>query len=74
LKFADDQRVPFFCECGDARCLGMVMVTLAAYGAVREDRCRCLLLLGHENAAVERVVVGGRGRGYVVTEKLAGRV
>jgi len=48
----------------------MVMVTLPAYGAVREGRSRFVLLLGHENAAEERVVDGG-GRGYVVVEKLA---
>jgi hypothetical protein len=29
LRFEDDQRVPFVCECGDARCLGTVMLTLA---------------------------------------------
>ncbi len=50
------------------------MLTLAAYGAVREDRCRFLLLLGHENAAEERVIVDEGGRGYVVVEKLADQV
>jgi hypothetical protein len=74
LRFADDQRVPFACECGDTGCLATVMLTLAAYGAVREDRCRFLLLLGHENAAEERVIVDEGGRGYVVVEKLADQV
>ena len=73
MKFADDQRVPFACECGDLRCFAMVMVTLPAYGAVRADRRRFVLLLGHENAAEERVVDGG-ARGYVVVEKLADAV
>jgi hypothetical protein len=62
--------VPFARECGDIRCFAMVMLTLPAYGAVREGRSRFVLLLGHENAAEERVVDGG-GRGYVVVEKLA---
>jgi hypothetical protein len=74
LKFADDQRVPFACECGDIGCLGMVMLTIAAYGAIREERCRFLLLLGHEHAAEERVVVDEGGRGYVVIEKSADQV
>jgi hypothetical protein len=71
LKFAHDQRVPFACECGDIGCLGMVMLTIAAYGAIREDRCRFLLLPGHEHAPEERVVVDEGGRGYVVIEKSA---
>ena len=70
LKFAADQRVPFACECGAPGCLGTVMLTLAAYEAVRDEGCRFLLLLGHENAAEERVVVDEGGRGYVVVEKL----
>ena len=74
LKFADDQRIPFGCECGDAGCLGMVMLTIAAYGAIRGDRCRFLLLVGHEHAAEERVVINESGRGYVVIEKSADQV
>ena len=65
--------MPFACECGDLRCFAMVMVTLPTYGAVRGDPRRFVLLLGHENAAEERVVDGG-ARGYVVVEKLADAV
>ena len=69
LKFADDQRVPFVCECGNAHCLATVMLTLAAYAGVREDGRRFLLLAGHEDVAQERVVEDGRARGYVVVER-----
>jgi len=37
LKFEDDQRVPFVCECGDARCLGTVMLTLALHARLRQE-------------------------------------
>jgi|GEM_PF-4807737 len=51
----------------------MVMVTLTAYGAIRGNRRRFVLLLGHENAPEERVVDGG-ARGYIVVEMLADAV
>jgi hypothetical protein len=72
LRFRDEQRVPFACECGQVGCLAMVMLTLAAYGTIRKDGCHFLLLLGHENAAEELVIVDEGGPGYVVVEKLAG--
>lgn len=74
LRFEDDQRVPFVCECGNADCLSTVMLTLATYAAVREDRFRFLLLAGHEKPADERVVEDGRVLGYVVVERLPVRL
>ena len=65
--------MPFTCDCGDLRCFAMVMVTLTAYGAIRGNRRRFVLLLGHENAPEERVVDGG-ARGYIVVEMLADAV
>lgn len=72
LKFQDDQRVPFLCECGDTRCSGTVMLSLAAYALVREDRRRFLLLSGHEDAVEERVVDDRCALGYVVVERPVG--
>jgi hypothetical protein len=69
LRFENDQRVPFVCECGNADCLATVMVTLTAYASVREDARRFLLLAGHENVAAERVVDDGHALGYVVVER-----
>jgi hypothetical protein len=66
LKFEDDQRVPFVCECGDARCLGTVMLRLAVFARLREEGCRFVLVPGHENAAEEQVTEDGRDLGYVV--------
>jgi hypothetical protein len=71
LKFEDDQRVPFVCECANARCLGTVMLTLAAYARLHQERRRFVLLPGHENAAEERVTEDRRDLGYVVVERLA---
>jgi hypothetical protein len=71
LRFEDDQRVPFVCECGDAHCLGTVMLTLAVFAHLREERCRFVLAPGHENAAWERVTEDRREHGYVVVERLA---
>jgi hypothetical protein len=63
--------VPFVCECGNARCLGTVMVTLAVFARLREERCRFVLVPGHENAAAEQVTEDRRDLGYVVVERLA---
>jgi hypothetical protein len=56
LKFEDDQRVPFVCECSDAHCMATVMLTLATYAMIRADPRRFVLLLGHENPAYESIV------------------
>src|SRR3954447_17822787 len=69
LKFDDDQRAPFLCECGDADWRATVMLTLAAYVSLRHDHCRFLLLTGHENVAEEQVVDDGHALGYVVVER-----
>jgi hypothetical protein len=71
LKFEDDQRVPFVCECGDARCLGTVMLTLALYARLHQDDRQLVLLPGHENAAEERVTEDRRDLGYVGVERPA---
>ena len=68
LKFEDDQRVPFVCECGDVHCLATVMLTLAAYAAIREDSRRFMLLPGHENLAYETVLGDDGRQGYGVVE------
>jgi hypothetical protein len=69
LKFADDQRAPFECECGDPRCLGTVMLTLAVYARLHEEQRRFVLLPGHQKVAEERVTEDRRDLGYVVVER-----
>jgi hypothetical protein len=56
----------FFCECGDAGCAERMVVPIRAYRDVRENGRRFLLLPGHENRAVERVVE--RQPAYFVVE------
>jgi hypothetical protein len=71
LKFEDDQRVPFVCECGDARCLGTVMLTVAVYARLHQEHRQLVLVPGHENAAEEWVIEDRRDLGYVGVERRA---
>ena len=46
----------FVCECADTECTERVEATLDEYEQVREDGTQFLLVPGHEDARVERVV------------------
>ncbi len=59
--------VPFLCECGNATCTRPVLLTLAEYEQVRENRARFFVLRGHEHLEAE-VVVDEHDR-YAVVEK-----
>ena len=48
--------VAFVCECGDAECTEKVEAPLGVYEDVRTDGTQFLLLPGHEDEGVERVV------------------
>lgn len=69
LRFEDDQRVPFVCECGDVHCVATVMLTLVAYASIRTDPHQFMVLLGHENPAFESIVDGDEQHGYLVVAK-----
>jgi hypothetical protein len=60
--------LPFHCECADASCVEKVSVTPAEYERVVNERFRFMVLPGHENAAVERVVE--EHAEYLVVEKI----
>lgn len=64
---AADDTWDFLCECGDPSCTEALSLTRPAYEDVRSDPLRFVVLDGHEQQDVERVVV--RGDGYVVVEK-----
>ena len=66
--FAGDGQIEweFLCECGDAGCVERMVAPIRAYRDIRENRHRFLLLPGHENRAVERVVE--RQPAYFVVE------
>jgi hypothetical protein len=64
----DGMRVPFICECSDARCLATVELPVGAYERIRaEGERRFFVLPGHDWLG-ERVV--RRENGHVVVEKL----
>ena len=47
----------FVCECSDATCIERVGAALDDYEHVREDGAQFLLVKGHEQVEVERVVL-----------------
>ena len=63
----DSLRIEFVCECGNLDCLERVELTRAAYEEVRSDPRRFVVVPGHEDLDVARVV--GRAGGYLVVEK-----
>jgi hypothetical protein len=54
----EDARVQweFLCECGQATCAEPVKMTRAEYELVRSNAVRFVVLPGHENPEVERVL------------------
>jgi hypothetical protein len=62
----------FVCECSDPNCTHRVEASLAEYEKVREDPTTFLIVPGHEQQDIERVV-SRRGR-FQVVEKLQAAV
>ena len=58
----------FLCECGRPDCLERVLVPLDEYEQIRAYPERFVLVGGHEQLEVDRVVFSNRG--YVVVEKV----
>ncbi len=53
----DDSLLPgFICECSDDSCAELIQVSYQQYEAVRENPRRFLVLPGHQDLDVERVV------------------
>jgi hypothetical protein len=52
----DSHEAEFVCECADAECTDRVQVSLDDYEHARADGTRFLLVPGHEDTRVERVV------------------
>ena len=61
----DAESTEFVCECGDANCAHRIEATLEEYEEVRADATTFLLVPGHEQPDIERVVAN-RGRFHVV--------
>jgi hypothetical protein len=56
------------CECAREECTVRIPVVIAAYEAVRSDATRFIVVTGHADESVERVV--GSRDGYEIVEKL----
>ena len=61
----DAEETDFVCECADPSCTHRVSASLEEYEEVREDPTTFLLVPGHEQGDIERVV-SRRGRFHVV--------
>ena len=58
-RFSSDDAM-FICECSDQTCTDRIGASLAEYEQVREHGDRFLLVPGHEDTSIERVVVRPR--------------
>jgi hypothetical protein len=56
----------FMCECGRVGCLELIPVPLAVYNGVRNHPARFIVVSGHEDKEIERVVE--RRDGFHVVE------
>jgi hypothetical protein len=63
-KYNFEHQVPFLCECSEVTCTGSVRLSLTTYREARTSIDRFLLLPGHDDPQVERIVA--RGDGYVL--------
>lgn len=63
----DDESLDFRCECGHDECEAFVSMSVGEYEHVRADNDRFVVVPGHENEDIERVVE--RRTGYVVVDK-----
>jgi hypothetical protein len=60
--------LPFHCECGRASCVEKIEIRPPKYERVMRERYRFVLIPGHEDTAIERVVE--RHPNFVVAEKV----
>jgi hypothetical protein len=65
-------RTEFVCECSDPSCTHRVSVRLAEYEEVRDESATFLVLPGHEEEDIERVI-SDRGR-FRIVEKVQAAV
>ena len=64
---ADRPHTEFLCECADAACRRSVLLTLAAYEAIRSAPTTFFVIDGHEDSELEVIVK--RADDYLVVEK-----
>jgi hypothetical protein len=61
-----DEKIEFYCECGDSDCFARVALTLEEYEAVRTDSARFAVLPEYVEPEIGRVVE--EYEGYVVAK------
>ena len=66
----EDELWDFLCECGDGACLARVSMTIREYERVRASSVQFLVVPGHEETEVERVLEVTRR--YAIVEKKPG--
>ena len=64
----DAERTEFVCECSDPNCTHRVPASLAEYEGVRAEPTTFLVVPGHEQGDIERVI-SDRGR-YRIVDKV----
>jgi hypothetical protein len=60
--------LPFHCECGHASCVETIEIPAVSYAAIMRERYRFVVIPGHEETAIERIVE--EAPGYLVVEKI----
>ena len=63
-RFGADE-TEFVCECADPNCTSRIEMTLADYNEVRGDATHFLVVPGHEDPEIERIVECRRRRAIV---------
>lgn len=62
-----DQLIEGLCECGRQGCSGVLTLTVTEYESVHSQNDRFIVLRGHENPEIERVVE--ERESYLVVDK-----
>jgi hypothetical protein len=68
-RYDFDRLVPFICECSKTTCTETIRLSVEKYRKARDGGGAFILLPGHEDPDVERVVA--QGNGYVLVEKFS---
>ena len=63
-----DQLIEVLCECGRQGCGGVIRMTVGDYDRAHSQADRFVVLRGHENTEIEKVVE--ERPGYVVVDKI----
>jgi hypothetical protein len=68
-RYDFDEAVPFLCECSRLTCTESIRLSLTDYREARARAEAFILVPGHDDPHVERIVADGTG--YVLVEKFS---